>query len=82
MMKDANQMKRFKGDMMSCVCSLIFSFFIINIFLLLFRLKERTFSLWGHLSKLTNDFLHPFYKEEFDIHRTIKPITTPHSVRY
>lgn len=42
--------------------------------LIVFRLRERTYSLWGYMQKYTNDYLNPFYKKE---HNLTNPCTIP-----
>ncbi|OWF52869.1 myotubularin-related protein 8-like isoform X2 [Mizuhopecten yessoensis] len=47
------------------------------------RLSERTYSLWGYISRHMNEFLNPLYKKEYEVqHPVVVPDTSPQCVRF
>lgn len=49
---------------------------------LYFRLSERTYSLWGYITKHMSEFLNPFYKKSYEHQEpVIMPNTSPQCVK-
>ena len=45
-----------------------------------FRLRDRTYSVWAHMSKYVTDFTNPFYKKHRDV-AVIIPVTNSQSFK-
>ncbi|KAJ8298540.1 hypothetical protein KUTeg_025071 [Tegillarca granosa] len=47
------------------------------------RLSERTYSLWGYLTKNMSEYLNPLYKKEYEIdHPVIIPKSSPQCIKF
>lgn len=46
------------------------------------RLRDRTYSVWAHISKYVTDFTNPFYKKDHELSQSIViPVTNSQSFK-
>ena len=45
--------------------------YLLPYLLLVARLRERTYSVWGHMSKYVTDFTNPFYKKDSEMKKCL-----------